>query len=126
VFGGYTYMDGVILQAFDGTQGKTPANTPRNTLTLWTTYAFTPHWEIGGGPTYMSSRYAANNNLVQVGGYTRWDAMAAYHAKRYDVQINVLNLTDKNYYDALIPSDGGRAVPGYGRTFLATLNYRFF
>ena len=126
VFGGYTYMDGTILQAFDGTQGKTPANTPRNTLTLWTTYLFTPHWEIGGGPTYMSSRYAANNNLVQVGGYTRWDAMAAYHAKRYDVQINVLNLTDKNYYDALIPSDGGRAVPGYGRTFLATLNYRFF
>ncbi|MBN3763825.1 TonB-dependent siderophore receptor [Burkholderia sp. Ac-20365] len=126
VFGGYTYMDGVILQAFDGTQGKTPANTPRNTLTLWTTYDFTPHWQIGGGPTYMSSRYAANNNFVQVGGYTRWDAMAAYHAKRYDVQINVLNLTDKNYYDALIPSDGGRAVPGYGRTFLATVNYRFF
>ncbi|CAH2776826.1 MAG: Ferrichrome-iron receptor [uncultured Caballeronia sp.] len=34
------------------------------------------------------------------------------------------NLTNKHYYDALIPSDGGRAVPGYGRTFLATLNYR--
>jgi catecholate siderophore receptor len=126
VFGGYTYMDGEILQAFDGTQGKVPANTPRNTLTLWSTYAFTPHWEIGGGPSYVSSRYAANNNLVQVGGYTRWDAMAAYHAKRYDIQFNVWNLTDKNYYDALIPSDGGRAVPGYGRTFIATLNYRFF
>ncbi|CAD6526290.1 TonB-dependent receptor [Paraburkholderia sabiae] len=126
VFGGYTYMDGEILKAFDGTQGKVPANTPKHTLTLWTTYLFTPHWEIGGGPTYMSSRYAANNNFVQVGGYTRWDAMAAYHAKRYDVQLNVLNLTDKNYYDALIPSDGGRAVPGYGRTFLATVNYRFF
>jgi catecholate siderophore receptor len=37
----------------------------------------------------------------------------------------VLNLTNKQYYDALIPSDGGRAVPGLGRTFLATLNYRF-
>jgi catecholate siderophore receptor len=126
VFGGYTYMNGEILKAFDGTQGKVPANTPRNMLTLWTTYAFTPHWEVGGGPTYVSSRYAANNNLVQVGGYTRWDAMAAYHAKRYDIQFNVLNFTDKNYYDALIPSDGGRAVPGLGRTFLATLNYRFF
>ncbi|SIT37992.1 TonB-dependent siderophore receptor [Paraburkholderia piptadeniae] len=126
VFGGYTYMNGEILKAFDGTQGKVPANTPRNMLTLWTTYAFTPHWEVGGGPTYVSSRYAANNNFVQVGGYTRWDAMAAYHAKRYDIQFNVLNFTDKNYYDALIPSDGGRAVPGLGRTFLATLNYRFF
>ncbi|WOD18045.1 TonB-dependent receptor [Paraburkholderia kirstenboschensis] len=126
VFGGYTYTDATILKALDGTTGKTPANTPRNMLTLWTTYAFTPHWEIGGGPIYTSSRYAANNNFVKVGGYTRWDAMAAYHAKKYDVQFNVLNMTDKNYYDALIPSDGGRAVPGNGRTFLATLNYRFF
>jgi catecholate siderophore receptor len=125
VFGGYTYMDGEVLKALDGTAGKTPANTPRNMLTLWTTYAFTPQWEIGGGPTYMSSRYAANTNYVSVPGYTRWDAMAAYHAKKFDIQFNVLNMTDKKYYDALIPSDGGRAVPGVGRTFIGTLNYRF-
>ncbi|SAL17245.1 TonB-dependent receptor [Caballeronia humi] len=126
VFGGYTYMNGVVLKAADGTTGHTLANTPRNMLTLWTTYAFTPQWEIGGGPVYTSSRYAANTNYVSVGGYTRWDAMAAYHQKKYDIQFNVLNMTDKKYYDALIPSDGGRAVPGLGRTFLATLNYRFF
>ncbi|AOK56920.1 TonB-dependent receptor [Burkholderia stagnalis] len=125
VYGSYTYMDGTILQARDGTQGKTPANTPRNTFTLWTTYAFTPHWEIGGGPTYMSGRYAANTNYVQVGGYTRWDATAAYHAKQWDVRLNLLNATNKHYYDALIQSDGGRAVPGIGRTFLATADYRF-
>ncbi|HTI17127.1 MAG TPA: TonB-dependent siderophore receptor [Trinickia sp.] len=126
IFGGYTYMDGQILKAFDGTTGNVLANTPRHTLTLWTTYALTPHWEIGGGPVFMSSRYAANNNFVEVGGYTRWDAMAAYRTKHYDVQLNVWNLTNKMYYDALIPSDGGRAVPGVGRTFLATINYRFF
>ncbi|WP_321933984.1 TonB-dependent siderophore receptor [Paraburkholderia sp. J8-2] len=125
VFAGYTYMDGVVLKALDGTQGNTPANTPRNTFTLWTTYAFTPHWEIGGGPTYMSARYAANTNYVEVGGYTRWDAMAAYHEKKWDVLLNLLNLTNKFYYDALIQSDGGRSVPGIGRTFLATADYRF-
>ncbi|MFX1765473.1 TonB-dependent siderophore receptor [Paraburkholderia sp. A1RI-2L] len=125
VFAGYTYMDGVILKALDGTQGHTPANTPRNTFTFWTTYALTPHWEIGGGPTYMSSRYASNTNYVETGGYTRWDAMAAYHAKKWDVQLNLLNITNKFYYDALVPSDGGRSVPGVGRTFLATANYRF-
>jgi catecholate siderophore receptor len=124
VFGAYTYMDGTILQAFDGTQGNTPANTPRNTLTLWTTYDLTPHWEIGGGPTYMSSRYAATNNLVEVGGYTRWDAMAAYHQKKWDVRLNLLNLTNKYYFDSLIQSDGGRSVPGIGRTLLATFTYR--
>ncbi|MBB3261523.1 catecholate siderophore receptor [Paraburkholderia bannensis] len=125
VFAGYTYMDAIVLKAADGTQGKTPANTPRNTFTLWTTYAFTPHWEVGGGPTYMSSRYAANTNYVQVGGYTRWDAMAAYHEKKWDARLNLLNLTNKFYYDALIQSDGGRSVPGVGRTLLATFDYRF-
>ena len=124
VFGGYTYMDGVVLQALDGTQGNTLANTPRNTLTLWTTYEVAPHWEVGGGPTYMSARYAANTNYVSVGGYTRWDAMAEYHQKKWDVRLNLLNLTNKFYYDALIPSDGGRSVPGVGRTLLATFDYR--
>ena len=125
VFGGYTYMDAIILKAADGTQGHVPANTPRNTLTLWSTYAFTPHWEIGGGPTYMSPRYASNTNYVRVPGYTRWDATAAYHAKKYDVRLNLLNMTNKEYFDALIPSDGGRSVPGIGRTLLATFDYRF-
>ena len=50
--------------------------------------------------------------------------MAAYHAEHFDVQLNALNLTNKKYYDALIPSDGGRAVPALGRTFLLTFNYR--
>jgi len=125
MFGGYTYMDGTVQKAFDGTTGNQLANTPHHMLTLWTTYDFTPAWQVGGGPSYVSSRYAANNNLVQVGGYVRWDVMAAYHQKRYDIQFNVQNMFDKKYYDALIPSDGGRAVPGLGRTFIATLNYRF-
>ena len=125
VYGGYTYMDATIVQASDGTQGNVPANTPRNTLTFWTTYSLTPHWEIGGGPSYMSARYASNTNFVEVGGYTRWDMTAAYHAKKYDVRLNLLNLTNKSYYDALIPSDGGRSVPGIGRTLLATVDYRF-
>ena len=55
----------------------------------------------------------------------RWDATAAYHAKKYDVRLNLLNLTNKMYYDALIQSDGGRSVPGIGRTLLATFDYRF-
>jgi len=124
IFGAYTYMDGLIVSAKDGTQGHTPANTPRNTLTLWSTYSLTPHWEIGGGPTYMSGRYASNTNYVSVGGYTRWDATAAYVQKKWDVRLNLLNMTNKYYYDALIPSDGGRSVPGIGRTLLVTFDYR--
>jgi catecholate siderophore receptor len=39
--------------------------------------------------------------------------------------MNLLNMTNKEYFDALIPSDGGRSVPGIGRTLLATFDYRF-
>ncbi|HTJ95786.1 MAG TPA: TonB-dependent siderophore receptor [Pararobbsia sp.] len=125
VFGGYTYLDALVVKASDGTQGHTPANTPRNTLTLWTTYEPISHWEIGGGLTYLSSRYAANTNYVEVGGYTRWDGTIAYRQKKYDIRLNLLNLTNKYYYDALIQSDGGRAVPGIGRAVLLTGTYRF-
>ena len=123
----YTYLDAKVVaaSAADGTLGKIPANTPRNTLTAWTTYEFAPHWEIGGGPVYMSQRYANGTNVVSVGGYTRWDATMAYKQKNYDVRLNVFNLGDKMYYDALIPSDGGRSVPGTGRSAMLSVAYRF-
>jgi len=39
--------------------------------------------------------------------------------------LNLLNLTNKFYYDALIQSDGGRSVPAVGRTVMATATYKF-
>ena len=123
----YSYLDAKVVDAssIDGTLGKIPANTPRNTLTAWTTYEVAPHWEIGGGPVYMSKRYANATNTVSVGGYTRWDSTVAYKQKKYDVRLNVFNLTNKMYYDNLIQSDGGRSVPGSGRTAMLSVDYRF-
>ncbi|HTK00415.1 MAG TPA: TonB-dependent siderophore receptor [Bordetella sp.] len=123
VYGAYTYLDAEILSAKDGTQGNTPANTPKNTFNFWSTYQFLQNWEVGGGAVYTSSRYAANTNMVEVGGYTRWDGTLAWHQPKYDVRLNLFNIFDKKYYDALIPSDGGRAVPGNGRTAMVTFTY---
>lgn len=125
VFAGYTYLDAEIVDGVGaGTQGMVPANTPRHTATLWSSYNLMPEWEVGGGGIYMSQRYANNTNTVQVGGFVRWDAMVAYHQPRYDVRLNLFNLFDKKYYDALVPSDGGRAVPGTGRTAMLSFTYR--
>ncbi|PFH04601.1 catecholate siderophore receptor [Collimonas sp. PA-H2] len=123
---GYTYLDAKVIQSssLDGTLGKIPVNTPKNTLTSWTTYKVAPHWEVGGGASYMSARYANPTNTVQAGGYTRWDATVAYTQPKYDIRLNLFNLTNKMYYDALIQSDGGRSVPGTGRTAMLSLNYR--
>jgi catecholate siderophore receptor len=125
VFAGYTRLNALIVKASDGTQGNVPANTPQNSASLWNSYRLSKEWEIGGGATYLSQRYAANTDLVSVGGYTRWDAMVAWHQPKYDLRLNLLNISDKKYFDALIPSDGGRSIPGIGRTLLATIDYRF-
>ena len=125
VFAGYTRLNATIVKAADGTQGNTPANTPRDSASVWNSVTLSPQWEVGGGATYLSQRFAANNDLVSVPGYVRWDAMIAWHQPKYSVQFNVLNIGDRKYLDALIPSDGGRSIPGIGRTFLATIDYKF-
>jgi catecholate siderophore receptor len=127
VLAGYTFLDAKIIQAsaLDGTLGKVPLNTPRHSASFWTTYNVTREWEVGGGATYMSERFANNTDTTQVPAYLRFDATIAYHQKTYDVRLNLVNLGNRLNYDALIPSDGGRSVPGIDRTALVTVTYRF-
>ena len=98
---------------------------PRNSASLWTTYNLTKEWEIGGGGTYMSDRYATNTNTVDATDYIRWDTTVAYHQPKHDIRLNLLNIANRQNYDALIPSDGGRSVPGLSRTALVTYTYKF-
>ena len=127
VFGGYTFLDAEIVRAsaLDGTQGKVPANTPENSASLWTTWNFAPSWQAGTGMAYMSDRYASNNNAVKVPDYFRWDAMVGYTQRTWGVQLNVFNLTNRLNYDALIPSDRGRSVPGTDLQAMLTATYKF-
>jgi catecholate siderophore receptor len=127
ITGGYTHLNPLVRQAsvLDGTQGKTLANTPRNNATLWSSYKLSNQWEVGGGFSAMSQRYASNTNVVAAAGYVRWDATIAYHQPAYDIRLNLLNLTGKNYIDGLIASDGGRSVPAAGPIAQVTVAYRF-
>ncbi len=125
VFAGATYLDAKIVDGIAvGTQGKVPANTAKGSATLWSTYAVTPEIEVGGGAIYVSNRFINNTDLVRVPGYVRLDMTAAWKQPRYDIRLNIFNLADKFYYDALIPSDGGRAVPGTGITGMLSFTYR--
>jgi catecholate siderophore receptor len=127
VLAGYTHLDAKIVKAsaLDGTQGNVPANTPRDSASVWTTYNVTREWEAGTGLTYMSPRFAANNDAVKVPDYIRLDATIAYHQPKYDIRLNLLNLTNRLNYESLIPSDRGRAVPSIDRTALLTYTQRF-
>jgi catecholate siderophore receptor len=125
VYGGYSHLDAEIVDPIAaGTRGMTPANTPRDSATLWGAYELGHGVEVGGGALYLGQRFLNNTDTVSVPGYTRWDATLAWKRPHYEVRLNVFNLTDARYYDSLIQSDGGRAVPGSGRTAMISLVWR--
>ncbi len=130
VFGGYAWLDARILQGqsfingIGNTTGNVPLNTPAGAGNLWTTYTIRDTYEVGGGVFYVGQRYANNQNTVQVPEYFRFDLTAAYRQPTWEIRANVLNLFNTMYYDSLMASDGGRAVPGAGTTGLLTFTYR--
>lgn len=125
IWAGYTLLDAQIINGTAvNTTGKVPLNTPHDSGTLWTTYTFNNKWEIGGGPTFQSLRYANNTNTVIAPGFVRLDATAAYKMEKYDVRLNVFNLTNAYYFEQVMASDGGRGVPGSGLTAMLSLTYR--
>jgi len=137
-------MDAKIIEQAPGAdpryKGQRARNTPTATFNLWTTYEFIPNWKVGGGVEMKGKRYGyGSNSAVGAGrspfstgrfepnvapGYSRWDAMLAYEDQRWGVQLNVKNLFDKEYYDALY-DNGGFVVPGNGRTAIVTTELKF-
>ncbi|HET8699050.1 MAG TPA: TonB-dependent receptor, partial [Gammaproteobacteria bacterium] len=101
MFGSYALLDSEIvddgpLAANDGNEFP---NTPRNSYSVWTTYAITSKLSVGGGATYVDKRFGDVANSVWIGDYTRYDAMAALRVgTRVNLQINVQNLTDEVYF----------------------------
>jgi catecholate siderophore receptor len=121
---GYAYLDGKVTKSAAGAApvGSKLPNTPEHSFSLFTEYRLGGGFEIGGGTQYVSTRLAQNTApLKAVPGYWIFDAMVKYDiSERMSLQLNVTNLFDKYYYDAL---HNFHVVPGAGRTALLTLNY---
>ncbi|MCF8186391.1 MAG: TonB-dependent receptor [Sulfuritalea sp.] len=135
-------------------EGNRPRNTPKLTLNLWSTYKITDKWKTGLGLEAKAERYgygvgtcgtvsqnttvgnanygkwsyancstaAFNPNTVP--GYVRLDAMLTYEEKKWAAKLNVKNLLNKVYYDAIY-DNGGFSVPGNSRTVILTTEFKF-
>jgi catecholate siderophore receptor len=133
VFGGYTYMDSELLKgAYDGVNKGDPlANTPKHSFSLWSTYALTPRFTVGGGAYYVGKTFGGNQGTagggqweVYMPSYWRFDAMASYRFNdRLSLRLNALNLTDKVYYKRT--NGVHHADFGPGRQFILSANLRY-
>ncbi len=130
---------GLITRANAGYAGQRARNTPPATLNLWTTYALDGGWKIGGGVEAKGERYAYQPSGAgaiptlagssgfhpnTAPGYARWDAMVSYDQKQWGLRLNIKNLFDRTYYDAVY-DNGGFAVPGARRAAILSGEYRF-
>lgn len=126
VFGGYTYLKSELRDngATTANNGKQFPNTPRNSFTLWTTYDVLPALTVGGGAFYMSKVYGDPANVHAVSSYWRFDAMATYRVnKKLDVQLNVLNLFNRTYFDQVYPTHYASMAPGRSAFVTVTARY---
>jgi catecholate siderophore receptor len=132
LFGSYTFLDSEITSSLldknpnpnDDIEGNEVLRVPRHSGTLWSSYQFPGEkLEIGGGPTYVSHRFANDDNVNKVDGYVRWDAAIGYAVtEKVNIRLNIQNVTDKEYFEN---AGGGHAVPGPGRTAIATVSFNF-
>lgn len=151
VFSGLAFMDAKILEVAENVNantgfitsadaryvGQRARNTAKATFNVWTTYKISNHWKLGGGLEAKGDRYGYNPSATAatqfengefkpnvLPGYTRLDAMLAYEENKWAVRLNVKNLLDKTYYDALY-DNGSFSVPGNRRTVIVTTEYKF-
>ena len=126
VFANYAYMKAKIDKAAGSaanTQGKVPANTPRYTYSLWTTYKLPYGFKVGAGIEGTGKRYANATNTIAIKGYTRVDALVEYQAtKNVGVKLNVKNLFNRKYYEGIY---AGHILPGTPRAYELTLTAKF-
>lgn len=130
---------GQVVKADSAYEGQRARNTPRYTFNLWSTYRLDEHWKLGGGVEAKGARLAFNPsnsnpaNVPTLNGiyhpntvpsYYRVDAMLSYEQPRWAMKLNVKNLTDKLYYDAVY-DNGGFVLPGVRRTVILTAELKF-
>lgn len=103
-------------------KGKVPTNVPDHSGVVWTSYRLSDNWEVGGGVFFATERFTDSVNEVTLPGYARLDAVLAYHQKHFDVQLNVFNLVDTEYFES---GQTRSALPGVPLSAQATFRVKF-
>ncbi len=90
VSAGYSYLDAPDV-----------GQVPEHMVSLWNRYELGKKLGLGLGLIYQDGQYASSSRTVMLPEFTRVDAALFYHVSEdLDLQLNVENLFDKDYFSA--------------------------
>ena len=130
VVASYTYQDAVVTRDIRTSatsvtpEGTRLAQSPRHMAGLWNRYDISPNWGVGLGTIYRSASFTTTSNAVTLKSYTRYDGAIFYAVnKNLDMQLNIENLFDKQYFPSA-HSDNNITV-GAPRGYFLSASLRF-
>jgi catecholate siderophore receptor len=130
VYGSYAFIPDAEVDAASAvlgttligeTVGQRPGLTPRHSGTLWSTYQVTAQLRLGAGLNARSSMSPQQSSIVAP-RYVTADLLAEYNAGPLVFKLNVSNVTNKLYADALYRA---HYVAGKPRTVQLTTSAKF-
>ncbi len=124
VYASFTHLDSEVTKSLDPTLiGNELDNTPQNSFSLWTQFDLPGKIVVGGGPSFVDSRYSGLDNTRMAPSYVTWDAMVGYEInENLSLRVNFLNLGDEEYLDRV---GRGHAIPGAGRSVMFSISGKF-
>ncbi|NMM14417.1 MAG: TonB-dependent siderophore receptor [Rhodoferax sp.] len=130
VWSGYSYLDARVTSSIakdDGQfiQGKRAALTPAHSANLWFTKALGHGFGAGAGVNYVGDRFANPGNTVTLPSYVTADLMAYYRMAGLDLQVNLMNIFNRDYIVAGHGASKYLNLPGAPRSLQVTARYNF-
>jgi catecholate siderophore receptor len=132
LFGGYTFMNAILVEAGGSgaaaglLNGRRFPNTPEHSFSLTSYYAVTRKLNLGGG-VYGAGKVFGNDSPTApkwVPAYARVDVYGAYSLNPHlELQGNLQNLGNKTYFLQAYTTHFAQLAPG--RQARLTLNVRF-
>lgn len=121
--GGVGVQDATVVKDNNGFEGKRINGVAKHNGSLFLTWKPEMGWYAETGLTLVGQRFADNQNTVVLPGYGRWDALAGYREKDWEVSGALTNLTDRDYYASA--TSGSQIMPGEPRSLVVTGKYSF-
>jgi catecholate siderophore receptor len=141
VSAGYAFLDGKMIKSIATATtsqlpivavpslGKVAALTPRHSAFVWAMKDLGDFmgggFSLGGGLNYVGERFTSLTNRVILPSYLTADLAGSYKTGRYELGVNLKNVTDKKHFISAHGSHDNLILPGPPRELQVALRVKF-